>query len=155
MPIDAELNYTHYEVAPSICAASMTVGLMRMRSASHLCTYLHHVHCMYQHQRAVCIPVYLSVFTLSCVSVFSVYLSVYPVFSVFQANCILCIPSLYTCIPGLYTLYTKSVYSVSLVCIPSLSSRRQQEATGGRRRQPEAEGDCRRQQEAAGGRRRQ
>ena len=38
MHIDAELDYTHYEVAPSICDASMSVSLTSTRSASHLCT---------------------------------------------------------------------------------------------------------------------
>ena len=49
MHIDAELGYTHYEVAPSICDADMSVSLISTRSASHLCTYLHCVHCMDQH----------------------------------------------------------------------------------------------------------
>ena len=52
MPFDGGLGYTSYEVAPSICDASMPVSLKSTRSASHTCTFVHFVHCIHQHINA-------------------------------------------------------------------------------------------------------
>ena len=51
--IDAELDYTYYEVAVLICAVPTVVSLASKRADSHTCTEMHLVQCTRQHMIAL------------------------------------------------------------------------------------------------------